>query len=50
MDIHGYLIMALFYFMISILFGKMDVYCTRWLKEWHTFKTCHFNFETVVGK
>ena len=27
-------IVALFYFMIPLLFGKMSVYCTRWLKEW----------------
>ena len=32
--IQGHLIVALFYFLIPLLFGKMNVYFDRWLREW----------------
>ena len=46
------MIVALFYFMIPLLFEKMSVYFIRWLKGWRIERLLkhHFYFETLVGK
>ena len=36
-------------FQVPFLFGKMSVYCTRWLKGWQIEREI-FHSETVVGK